>query len=288
MLGCCRRYILSVLCVTLLCLESQAVAHDAQPHLVFAVHPYLPASELAQRFTPLIAYLENALEQPIALRIGATYSDHLEAIVRDEVDLAFIGPNTFISLQDKAADWPTAACLSFAGETRFRGAIVVREDSTITALSELAGRNFAFGDPLSTLGSIVPAAMLAKAGVALDDLAEHRHLNNHHSVAVGVLMGYHDAGGVKGEIYDEFADEGLRVVAYTPWIGSHLFVFGRNVPEPVREVIQQALFDLSTRPEGPAILDGIKRGTTALVPVDADNYNTLQGLRRVLGPGVAP
>lgn len=251
--------------------------------LVFAVHPYLPASELAQRFAPFIAYLERELGEPIELRIGATYRDHLRAIVHNEIDLAFVGPNTFVSLQQESVDWPTAASLSFSGKTRFRGAILVREQTPMTTLDDLAGKRFAFGDPLSTLSSVVPAAMLIRAGVTLDRLGEHRHLNNHHSVALGVLMGHYDAGGVKGEVYDEFAGEGLRVLEYTPWIGSHLFVFGRRVPEPVRADIREAMFELSERPEGAAILEGIKPGTTALVPVDTHSYRSLRDLRRLLG-----
>ena len=269
-------------CVLLLLLPaSLIVANGARADeraLVFGVHPYLPASELAQRFTPLIAYLEGVLARPISLRIGRSYDDHLDAVEQGMVDLAFIGPISYLKLTERQGSWPIAARLSFSGKTRFRGAIIVRRDSDVQRLEELAGRRFAFGDPNSTLSTVVPMALLRQAGVGLNDLGGYRHLSNHENVALGVLMGYYDAGGVKGEVFDAFLDQGLRAIVFTPWISSHLLVLSPRLSVDMQEDVRAALLGLSGMPDGAEILQAIKKGTTALVPATDADYDPLRSL----------
>ena len=272
-IGQSRSAALRMLCVLLVvCMYARA---EERP-LVFGVHPYLPASELAQRFTPLVTHLERAIGRPVRIRIGHSYDDHLAALEQGRVDLAFIGPVSYIELVKRHGAWPIAARLSFSGKTSFRGAIVVRDDSVIGGLSDLAGKRFAFGDRRSTLSSVVPMALLRRAGVGLGDLAEYRHLSNHHNVALGVLMGYYDAGGIKGEVFEEFDGQGLKAMTFTPWISSHLFLFSRQVPVPLQDLIRQVLYELADEPGGRVILGKVKSGTTALVPAQDADYDSLR------------
>lgn len=246
--------------------------------LVFGVHPYLPASELVERFSPLVETLRRETGVPFRLRIGTSYQDHQDAIGRGDVDIAFVGPSVYVKLVERYGHWPAAARLSFSGETRFRGAMVTREGSGIEALRELRGKRFAFGDPNSTLSALVPKALLAKAGVELEDLGGYRYLHNHHNVALAVLLGRYDAGGIKDEIFRQYAHRGLRLIEYTPWISSHLFVLNPRLPEPVQHRVRRILYRLHEQPDGKGILDAIKQGTTALVPVEDRDYDSLREL----------
>ncbi|MEZ4872361.1 MAG: PhnD/SsuA/transferrin family substrate-binding protein [Bdellovibrionales bacterium] len=56
------------------------------------------------------------------------------------------------------------------GETEYKSQIITRSDSKIESLKDLNGKKFAFTDPSSTSGFVIPSAYLNKAGVELGDV----------------------------------------------------------------------------------------------------------------------
>jgi phosphonate transport system substrate-binding protein len=250
--------------------------------LVFGVHPYLHPSVLIERFEPLIKYLQNGLGQPIRIRVGTSYEDHIQAFSRGEIDFGFFGPAAFIKLTYLDMPYRPLGRLSFSGKDTFQGAIVVRQDSPLQSLHELAGKNFAFGDPNSTLSSLVPRRMLQDAGVDLRNLAGFSNLTNHHNVALAVLLGKYDAGSVKSEVLREYQPRGLRVLQWTPEIPTHLFVAGPGLSPQKTERLMQLLQSLHNTDQARTLLSRIKQGTTQIIPAHTSEYLPL---RRFIFPG---
>lgn len=250
--------------------------------LILAVHPYLPPQEIMQRFTPLADYLAEALDRPVQVRIGRDYKEHIEAIGSGQVDLAFIGPSAYVQLTALYGKRPLLARFEVNGQPHLRGMIVTRTDSTLQQLAELKGKSFAFGDPDSTMSHVVPLYMLTQAGVPEQALARHQFLGAHRNVALAVLAGDFDAGAVKEETYLEYSGKGLRILATSPPISEHLFVTRANLPDEEIETARRALLRLKDAPNGPAILDGLHKGMTALVPVADGDYDNLRAIERSL------
>ena len=248
--------------------------------LVLGVHPYLPPIELIERFSPLAKYLEQQLEQPVVVRVGTSYKSHNDSIAHGDVDLAFIGPANYVRLRLDGYEYPEALRLGFSGKTRFRGAIITSNASGITSLDQVKGHRMALGDPNSTLSTLVPLHMLSEAGVDIFGLSKRKHLRNHHNVALGILVGKYDIGGVKEEVYHEFEHRGLVRVAYTEWFPSHLFVVNPTLTFEVRAAIREALINLANEEGGVKILSTIKKGTTELIDNDDDEFNSLMEIVR--------
>lgn len=77
--------------------ERQAGDPAMQPEpLILAVHPYLPPAEIITRFTPLADYLARAVGRPVVVRVGPRTGQHIEAVDRNSVDIAFIGPYAYV------------------------------------------------------------------------------------------------------------------------------------------------------------------------------------------------
>ncbi len=254
--------------------------------LILAVHPYLPPAEIEKRFAPLAQYLQGVLGRPVAVRVGRNYDDHIAAIGHDRVDIAFLGPVPYAHVLATYGAKPALARFEVGGRQDLEGVIFVRSDSPVRELAGLKGRRMAYGDPESTMSHVVPRAMLVDAGVPARSLAEVRFLGSHHNVALAVLSGDYDAGAVKQEVFDEFAPRGLRAIARTPPTPDHLFVTRADFPAEGVERLRAALLALKSRPGGPAILEGLHKGLTALVPVREADYAGLQAfVRRVDADG---
>ena len=250
--------------------------------LILAVHPYLPAPEIHRRFGPLASHLGRALGRPVQVRVGQDYDQHIAAIGHDQVDIAFLGPASYVRMDDRYGRKPILARFQVGDDPHLYGVIAVRQDSPVQRLTDLRGRRFAFADPESTMGHLVPRHMLLQAGLPLDALGQYRYLGSHRNVALGVLAGDFDAGAMKREVFDEFAAHGLRALALSPPSPDHLFVTRATLPTADVARLRQAMLTLQAQPGGRDLLKRLHPGLTALVAGSDGDYDGLRAIVRAV------
>jgi len=249
---------------------------DAQEHLVLGIHPYLPATELIDRFTPLTEYLSKKMGEPVILEIAKDYQIHIDKTGKDELDIAFIGPAPYVKMVELYGKKPLLARLEINGKPTFQGIIIIKKESSLRNLTDLKGKRFVFGDPESTMGHLVPRFVLLNAGVRVEDLASHMFLSNHNDIALGVLMGDYDAGAVKEDVFFKFEKRGLKELARTPEISEHVFVTRSTLqPQKVR-ALQEALYHLKDNEEGRKVLSTVRDHLTGMVPAADSDYDNLR------------
>lgn len=258
-----------------------SVAWASQP-LILGVHPYLQSQEIQKRFGPLAEYLSEQLGYPVEVRVGPSYQAHLNAISQGQIDLAYMGPSLFVKLVQRGEGAGVLARLEAKGSPTFRGHIVVAKSSSIAQLADLRGKVFAFGDPSSTMSSLVPRAMLKQAGVDLSQLAAYQHYKGHSNVALAVLIGDADAGAVKEEVYLKMRARGLKSLVATPEISEHVFVARDDMPVVELLRIQKLLLSIRTDRDVEAYLRPIKKTATGLVPARVSDYDNLRELMETI------
>lgn len=274
---------LLLLLVALTCLLCTPATAQEEKELTLWIYPYLPATELVQRFTPLADYLAAELKQPVRVKIQKSYQSHVDFVGQDQADLAYMGPASYVLLRRKYGAKPLLARLEESGASFFHGVIVVRQDSPLTSLAQLKGKSFAFGDSNSTTGHIVPRAMLAEAGVPVTQLGSYDFLNSHKNVALAVLGGYFDAGAIRDEFFTEYEKQGLRALATSPPMPEHLFLVRSTLPPALIERLRTLLAAISSSPRKQEILSSIKKTATGLVPTEPRDYDDLEKLIRLSG-----
>ena len=249
---------------------------QADRPLVFAVHPYLSHGEILARFGPLAEHLGAALGHDIKVSVAKDYDHHIQMVGEGQVDMAYLGPVSYVRLAERFGPQHTLARQVDSGRPFFKGAIIVREDSPLQSLSELKGKRFAFGDPNSTMSHVVPLVMLHDAGVNVDDLSQHDFVGGHKDVALEVLAGNFDAGGVKDEILQTYEGRGIRALAMSEAFSEHLFVAGAHLAPDLRQKARAAFLSLHESEAGRAALQSIKATLTGMASVTDDDYETLR------------
>lgn len=255
-----------------------ALSVYAQQTLTLQVHPYLPASELLNRFAPLTEYLSTKTSIKIICNISKDYQDHIDKIGNDEVDIAYLGPASYVKVTKTYGLKPILVRLEINGTPSFRGVIVTRKSSAITTLKDLTGKRFAFGDPNSTMSHLVPLFMLYEAGINKSNLAGYNFLDSHHNVALGVLVGDFDAGAVKEEVFYKYKERGLKDLKWTPIISEHIFVARSSLPKKTINELMNALLNLRNEPDSKSIMSSIKNNMTAMVPAKDEDYKNLRNI----------
>lgn len=277
---------LVIVCLfTVLAADTRGVVAASGEPLILAVHPYLPASDLLTRFTPLAIYLSRAIGRPIAVRVGRNYAEHISAIGEDAVDIAYMGPAAYVKMRDHFGPKPLLARQEVNSQIYLRGVIIVRQDSGLRDLSELKGKRFAYGDRDSTMSHVVPERVLLRAGITPAMLAQQGFLGSHNNVVLAVLSGDYDAGAVKEEVFQQQAHKGLRALATLPPIADHNFVASNGLSQTIVDTLRHSLWRLKDSAEGRAIMNSLHPQMTALVPALDSDYN---GLRTLLAKPAGP
>jgi phosphonate transport system substrate-binding protein len=207
---------------------------------VFVVHPYDTPSRLYARFRPLTLYLAGALGRPVHLVIATTYDEQIEMIATGRADYAYIGPTPYVRARARGKV-EILAGEAENGQAFYQSTLVARSDSPIRQVADLAGKRVAFGAEISMSSAVAPKLILARAGIRRADLAEVAHLDRHERVALAVLHGDFDAGGLRLDIAKAYLPRGLRILATSQPLPPHVIATSPGVSADEARRARQAL-----------------------------------------------
>jgi phosphonate transport system substrate-binding protein len=261
----------AVLLGGLLLPASGAVAQARPQKLVVGLLPGESAPTVMRLNEPLRAYLEKRLGLPVELVVGANYAATGEALRFGRLDIAYLGPVTYILRSRSARLEPFARPSHERVGPTFQAAIIVPADSPATTLADLKGGEVAFGDPASTSGTWVPRYQLLAAGLISGRDYTLRVLGAHDAVALAVAHHKVAAGGLSLPIYERLLKEGkidataVRVLATSPAIPEYMWTFREGLDPAFKEDIRKAFITLSD-PEALAVF----RAEAFIPCVDSD------------------
>ncbi|MBF0622511.1 MAG: phosphate/phosphite/phosphonate ABC transporter substrate-binding protein [Magnetococcales bacterium] len=272
--------ILPFLIIFLLSISQASTASETK--IRFGVHPYLSASELYSRFTPLVNLLSGFLSQPVELDVAKDYQTHIQNIGNGRVDLAYLGPMPYIILVEQFGPQPILGQLQIKGKNTFQGAIITRNTDDITDLKEISNKRIAFGDPESTMSHLIPHFMMIEAGLDQATLNRAKFVGSHQNVALGVLTGMFDIGAVKTSVFKRYKAHGLRILRWTPPIPNHLFIATHTLSSDRINMLRAFLLSPPDHKKLNNALKGIKPTITGLVAGSDSDYDSLRKMQQVL------
>ena len=261
-----RRWALPAILVLLFSAVAAAACggSDERETLVIAVQPSATQEELSTQASELEKFLEDRVDADIELRFPTTYAGVVEALRFGHADAAFMSA------------WPASLASKHAGaevvlaevrdvtigsdkaqEPYYFSYWVVPKDSPYRSLEDLEGKNVAFPSQLSTSGYVAPVARLVQLG--LIDAADEVQANPDDYFGDVLFAGGYSqawealkagqvdvsviAGDVPEEPYQEVLDN-TRVLEEQGPIPSHAVVFSKDLEDPLRSDLQEALMEL--------------------------------------------
>lgn len=143
------------------------------------------------------AKIEEALGVPVKLFTPADYDGVIQGLLGGTLDMAWLGASAFakIHLTDPNAVELALTKQNVDGSTGYYSIAFARKDSGITKLEDAKGKVFAFAEPNSTSGYLVPAAEMTATFGPLDQyFGEVKFSGGHEQTIVGVANGDFAAG----------------------------------------------------------------------------------------------
>lgn len=146
-------------------------------------------------------YTEETLGVPAKLFAPADYNGVIQGLLGGTIDMAWLGASAYaaIYLSDPEAVEPALVKVNMDGTIGYYSIGFARKDSGVTSLDDMEGKVFAFGDPNSTSGYLIPAVEIPqyKDGITMesgDYFKEVKFVGGHEQTIVAVNNGDVDAG----------------------------------------------------------------------------------------------
>ena len=230
-----------------------------------------------ERYQPVMDFLSSRGSYRYELKLSATYEDAAEQLRRGEVVASFFGTWIYARLGPRLGLEPILAPRNEEGGTTFHAVLIVPVGSSLSSIKELAGRRVALPSRSSYAGNWLAAEALPGAGLSLADLDSVHHFDYHQTVVHRVLDGQFDAGVVREAVAQEFAGQGIRIIARSgPFPGAPLVVRAGN-PHPAIAEIRRLLLALDARRPADAELtrDWAREFAQGFVAADAATYESI-------------
>lgn len=138
------------------------------------------------------AAIEAELGVPVKIFTPADYDGVIQGLLGGTLDMAWLGASGYakIYLTDANAVTPVLTKQNIDGSTGYYSFAFAHKDSGITKIEDAKGKSFAFADPNSTSGYLVPAAELTETFGPLDQIfSDVRFSGGHEQTIVGVANG---------------------------------------------------------------------------------------------------
>ena len=210
------------------------------------------AEEMLRNYEPVRNYLSEKLGIPVEIQVASDYTAVIEAMRAKHIDMAWFGPFSYIIAANVAnAEAIVNGVRRSDGKSDYHSIIVVRADSGIKTLQDLKGKKFAFVDPASTSGNLIPRKILIENGIDPDeDFGMTYYAGTHNAVEYSIANRKVDAGADSDSSYSRMVKAGeidplVNKIIYTsdPIPGSPIAVRG-DLLEALKRSIQDALTEM--------------------------------------------
>jgi phosphonate transport system substrate-binding protein len=138
---------------------SSAQTADGEKPLRIAVCPIISQKNTIESYRTISSYISKKLGEETTLIERKSYAEINALLANGGADIAFLASGAYISYTGAEEIEPLATQVRF-GVPYYYSYIIVSKDSNVQSLKGLRGKTFAFTDPLSFSGYLVPIHML--------------------------------------------------------------------------------------------------------------------------------
>lgn len=206
-------------------------------------------------------YLERELGQPVQFVRRASYAEVVDLLRERKLDFAWLCGFPFVMHR---GEMDVLAVPVYNGRPLYQSYLIVpASDNRTQGIGGLKGKVFAYSDPNSNSGYLVPQYRLATLREPAQFFSKTFFTGSHRSVIEAVASRLADGGSVDGYVYDALARlrpeivERTRIVERSQPFGFPPFVVRKGVPLEVAAAFRRVLMEMPQKPDGKALLDAL-------------------------------
>jgi len=263
------------------------------PHTSSAVKPFrigmgamITPREGFVYYSRLKGYIEKKLGQPVQLIDRGNYEEMNHLLESKDIDAAFVCAGPYVEGRERFGMQLLAMPL-VKGRPVYHSYIIVPTASPARTLEDLRGKVFAFTDPKSNSGKLVPTFILSRMNETPQHFFSRVEFTYGHDKSIrAVAEGIVDGAAVDSLIWEYLALKSpeltvkTRILLRSEPYGIPPFVVRPGIDEGVKKRLLEILMQLTDDEEGRQILKGMM--IDRFVAGDDRNYDSIREMNRWL------
>lgn len=241
----------------------------SQPHpisndtvtLRVAVAAMVSPKETFAYYRELLDYIGKKLGYQVQMIQRKTYEEINELFPKRQIDIAFICSGPY-SVGKKIYGFEALATPVVRGKPFYYSYLIVGKDSAFQNFDGLRGYFFAFTDPNSNSGTLVPSFWLSQIGEDPNTFFKNTtYTYSHDNSILAVAKSLVDGAAVDSHIWEYYNQRNpyytskTRVIKKSKPFGSPPIVASIYLAEELKEQIKQLLFSMHNDPDGRSIIN---------------------------------
>jgi len=228
--------------------------------LKVAVAAIISPKETFIYYRQLLDYIGKKMGREIQFIQRKTYGEINELLAKGQIDLAFICSGPYVVGKEKYG-FQLVATPEVQNSHFYHSYLIVNKTSAFQKLEDLRGRVFAFSDPDSNTGKLVPTYWLSQLGERPETFfTKTIYTYSHDNSILAVAKALVDGAAVDGLIWEYYHRKNpiftskTRIIRKSEPYGIPPMVASNAIPPELMTKIRKLLFSMHKDPEGQAIL----------------------------------
>ena len=245
-----------------------------------AIASMISPNETIVHYQALLEYLAAKVGRKINLVQRKTYVEINGLLASGGIDLAFICSGPYASGKDRY-HFEALAVPVIHQKAVYRAYLITSQDSPIMQLDDLRGKMFAFSDPDSNAGCIVPRFLLALKGERPESFfGKTIFTHSHDNSILAVSRSLVDGAFVHEHIWEYYSQKNpasvsrVRIVYASEPFGNPPLVASASMPAALKNRIRELLFCMHNDPRGAEILRELL--IDHFIPLDEPLYEPIR------------
>lgn len=230
------------------------------PHIRVAVGAMISPKETFIYYRQLLDYIGKGLGLEAHLIQRKTYGEINELFGRGEIDLAFVCSGPYANGKEKYG-FKLLSTPKVHGSHFYQSYLIVNQESLYHSLEDLRGLVFAFTDPDSNTGKLVPTYWLMKMGERPESFFGRTiYTYSHDNSILAVAKGLVDGAAIDGLIWEYYHHKKsiftarTRIIRKSEPYGLPPLVTSRQLSPELKARIRDLVLNMHTDPKGRDIL----------------------------------
>ncbi len=268
-------FLFAVFCVVC----NPAFAQEKGP-LRIGVAAMISPKKTISVYQEILYYIESQIGQSVEMVQRRTYADMDDLLKTRDTEIAFICSGPYVKDYDNFGVELLVSPQAH-GEAVYYSYLIAHKDSSINTLEALRGKVFAFTDPKSNTGCLVPTYMLAKIEETPDSFFEKYVYSGHHDKSIEMVAKKEVAGAAVDHLIWEYMHatnpdftSQTKIVVKSPPYAMPPLVVHPGVDPQIKAQLRDILLNMHKDEYGKKILGKIFIDKF-IVPKDED-YNSIR------------
>lgn len=260
---------------------------DAKTSVIrIAVAAMISPQSTYRYYIKLLNLIGARLGGNVAFIQKKTYAEVNDMLKRRELEIAFVCSGPYVSGK-KEFGMEIIAVPVCHGRTVYYSYFIVSTASGINSMDNLRGMTFAFSDPLSNTGYLVPTYYLARRNESPETFFGKTFFTHSHDNSIqAVVDGVADGAAVDSLIFDFILSKKpeslkkIRVIEKSPPYGIPPIVVHPSMDPAMKKKLKDLFFTFHESPEGKTILENLQ--IDRFVEGDDGAYDSVRELQHYL------